>query len=247
MKSCRECGEYFPIEKYSRNYTNMHSGREYRQSVCRGCTREQDLARRTLGKQHARPESGRPCECCGRISKLFLDHDHSTLEFRGFICRECNSGIGYLGDDAAGVERALEYLIRARSFAQTIDTPIKKDGVRNIPARRPTGHADCQAMQTDIQWTIGFSGADEAAGHDAVRTGEFRQDLCCNTQEPRSSVQSPNPRRIPRFRRVGSRVLKRARGETLQERAVDARTDHGHVPLAGEPERGLPGTAPMQD
>ena len=51
------------------------------------------------------------CDCCGRIfDQLVLDHDHETLEFRGFLCHACNTGIGKLGDNLDGLERAMTYL-----------------------------------------------------------------------------------------------------------------------------------------
>lgn len=54
------------------------------------------------------------CECCGRLTEevLCLDHSHITGDFRGWLCKACNRGIGSLGDDTAGVEKALAYLRR---------------------------------------------------------------------------------------------------------------------------------------
>ncbi len=54
------------------------------------------------------------CECCGRLpgATMHLDHDHRTGEFRGWLCGQCNLGLGALGDDAAGLEKALAYLRR---------------------------------------------------------------------------------------------------------------------------------------
>lgn len=60
------------------------------------------------------PTRPRPelCEAeCGRKA-THLDHDHATNMFRGWICHKCNVGIGMLGDDAAGVEKAIAYLRR---------------------------------------------------------------------------------------------------------------------------------------
>lgn len=59
------------------------------------------------------------CECCGRpawleTKNLALDHDHATGVFRGWLCVDCNLGIGKLGDTIAGVEKALAYLTRTR-------------------------------------------------------------------------------------------------------------------------------------
>ena len=53
------------------------------------------------------------CSCCGKETKhKVVDHDHATKKVRGLLCRACNSGIGSLGDDIAGVEKALAYLKR---------------------------------------------------------------------------------------------------------------------------------------
>jgi len=51
------------------------------------------------------------CECCGeKPIKWCLDHDHSTHEFRGWICERCNTGLGKLGDNIEGLTKALNYL-----------------------------------------------------------------------------------------------------------------------------------------
>jgi 5-methylcytosine-specific restriction endonuclease McrA len=41
------------------------------------------------------------------------DHDHDSKKVRGLLCRECNTGLGKLGDNEAGLLRALEYVRRA--------------------------------------------------------------------------------------------------------------------------------------
>lgn len=51
------------------------------------------------------------CAICGKpYSILSVDHDHKTGLVRGLLCKRCNSGIGMLGDDLAGVEKAFLYL-----------------------------------------------------------------------------------------------------------------------------------------
>jgi hypothetical protein len=43
---------------------------------------------------------------------LCLDHNHETGKFRGWLCDNCNTGIGKLGDTVEGLERAIAYLKR---------------------------------------------------------------------------------------------------------------------------------------
>ena len=85
-------------------------GKTYYVSACRPCHNERVAVVKKLKEKHPPPPPGTPCTCCGAIRKLFCDHQHATDEFRGYICRECNSGIGLLGDSPEGLQRALAYL-----------------------------------------------------------------------------------------------------------------------------------------
>ena len=84
------------------------SRRNYRRAVLRG---------KRSGRGYPEPtrKHALKCECCGRkVRTPHLDHDHATHKFRGWLCSQCNVGIGMLGDDAAGLRRALRYLERAK-------------------------------------------------------------------------------------------------------------------------------------
>ena len=55
------------------------------------------------------------CESCGvhrnKLKRgLNLDHDHETGKFRGWLCGNCNRGLGYLGDKVESVKMILGYL-----------------------------------------------------------------------------------------------------------------------------------------
>ena len=54
------------------------------------------------------------CAICGELPKdkyaLHIDHDHKTGRVRGLLCNSCNTGLGKLGDNVAGLRAALEYL-----------------------------------------------------------------------------------------------------------------------------------------
>ncbi len=52
------------------------------------------------------------CQMCEEYvgMSIHLDHCHVTGRFRGFICRSCNSIIGYAQDSIPRLKRAIEYL-----------------------------------------------------------------------------------------------------------------------------------------
>lgn len=53
---------------------------------------------------------GRACAICGGKDRLHVDHSHEDGHVRGILCGRCNPAIGLLGDNIAGLERALRYL-----------------------------------------------------------------------------------------------------------------------------------------
>lgn len=86
--------------------------------------RRKAITLRASRKRQGLPEPTRAvgfnCECCGiarsaLVRELHLDHDHATGAFRGWLCSRCNVGIGMLGDDIAGLKRAIAYLERVPS------------------------------------------------------------------------------------------------------------------------------------
>ena len=50
------------------------------------------------------------CEICGKSAKLSLDHDHKTQKIRGFLCNNCNKGIGFFIDDKKLLQKTIDYL-----------------------------------------------------------------------------------------------------------------------------------------
>lgn len=82
---------------------------------CKACIKKQTKLRNELKNKfnHLKTDV---CDCCGNIhhKSLVLDHDHDTLAFRGWICEPCNHGIGKLGDNIEGLEKALAYLRKTK-------------------------------------------------------------------------------------------------------------------------------------
>jgi hypothetical protein len=71
-------------------------------------TREENLILRMRGvKQTAKELRAAPGDINGKT--LHKDHDHTTGEFRGWLCYKCNTGVAALGDNVVGLERAIAY------------------------------------------------------------------------------------------------------------------------------------------
>jgi len=115
MKKCTKCLVLKPIKAYRvcRLYKGMSQG-EYYRSECREC--EKKVSKQLRQAKISASKKPKNCECCGKeYEYLILDHDHITGNFRGWICRNCNQGIGKLGDNLEGVNKAIKYLQSSHS------------------------------------------------------------------------------------------------------------------------------------
>ena len=122
--SCKDCGD--PLTKANCRYTGMmkaSTGEKYMDNICKPCSNRHTRVLRTLHKQHPTPPPGSKCDCCGRIAKLFLDHCHVRLTFRGYLCQACNHGLGQLGDCEEGLAKALAYLKQANARDTAPEAP----------------------------------------------------------------------------------------------------------------------------
>jgi len=61
-----------------------------------------------------REAQGNACALCLKANRLVVDHDHDTGLIRGWLCISCNGSLGVLGDNAAGLMRALLYVSAPR-------------------------------------------------------------------------------------------------------------------------------------
>ena len=129
-KECKSCGQVKPRSAFSKA-TARPDGL---QTQCKDCQRiskkswdannpdkrKDNYLRRTyditldeynelFAEQHG---------CCAICDKhqsevaksLHVDHCHDTGEVRGLLCFDCNIGIGKLGDNLEGLEKAVNYL-----------------------------------------------------------------------------------------------------------------------------------------
>lgn len=139
---CSVCGivkdntefPYYGAQFYNKGESHPWTGKRKRVNTnCFDCTSKKSKERTAIRKKFKGikpPEFGTPCECCGKpvyASKQDvpegvngtwvwqLDHCHETGDFRGWLCKQCNTGMGNLGDTLESIEKAKAYIIRAQS------------------------------------------------------------------------------------------------------------------------------------
>lgn len=116
MRTCSKCHKVFPatLEYFAKNTSTNTGGDKYLRPECKDCTnkaRKGCNAAKKLAGNPKYPDLGTPCHNCGRTDKkLVFDHDHETLEHRGWLCDNCNRSLGMLGDTIEGLERTILYL-----------------------------------------------------------------------------------------------------------------------------------------
>ena len=119
-KRCTACKEVLPETKENfhvavRNLSKDGSINEHLHNKCKPCNNNARNVQHFLTNLHGHKALGK-CACCGvdakdlRGEKLHLDHCHTTETYRGHLCSSCNRGIGLLGDDLEGLQRAIDYL-----------------------------------------------------------------------------------------------------------------------------------------
>ena len=110
MRQCRVCLKEKEDWCFDRHHRAPNAG--YKR-ICRQCKAQQQAVLYRLRRKHVKPALGAACEICGIESeRLCLDHDHSTQELRGFLCANCNKGIGMLKEDPEILAQAIGYLTR---------------------------------------------------------------------------------------------------------------------------------------
>ena len=109
-KRCKTCGEV----KLDSEFVKADGRHRATRNRCKVCHNHQHQIRKELKKENPVPPPGH-CQICGNYTdKWVLDHCHTGLTFRGYICTSCNSGIGLLQDDPDILERALNYIKKSK-------------------------------------------------------------------------------------------------------------------------------------
>ena len=117
-KTCSSCKTEFYLSE------GMHRSRSY----CKPCEAAHKRVINRLKKKH-KITVNQKCDCCGKsedeltvhygkngqpVSPWRLDHCHETREFRGWLCINCNTGLGRFYDDPDLMRKAISYLQKNR-------------------------------------------------------------------------------------------------------------------------------------
>ena len=113
---CNDCGIVQPVD----NFQHLPSGEIKRK--CKSCRKKQKDLVDYLRTLHTYPDQNYLCPICQRSLKEIgrkgqkmlqswtLDHCHKNETFRGWICGNCNTGLGAFKDDVDRITRAKNYL-----------------------------------------------------------------------------------------------------------------------------------------
>lgn len=129
-----------------------HIPTSWNQRWCAECTRVRKYTRRVTAHglpailiETAFERQGKRCAICSKPfndlfntkdkKTLFIDHDHSTNQFRGLLCVRCNNGMSFI-DDATWFASAKKYVEDAISCEQPVfvNPQRVRKYVRNVPA-----------------------------------------------------------------------------------------------------------------
>lgn len=114
-RECPKCNKQKPLDRFWHPPENRYQTATGKAAWCYDCGNAYNSVVHKLKKENPYKNTENICDCCGIKSdkKLLLDHDHITGEFRGWLCRNCNVGIGNLGDNIEGLDQAIAYLRKA--------------------------------------------------------------------------------------------------------------------------------------
>ena len=114
-KVCSQCKKELPLSKaYFNENVNDKGVVDRFKHICRSCVSNNSRVIRELRK--VAPPVPECCELCNKPFRevkpkdIHLDHCHETQSFRGWLCKPCNVGLGMLGDNIEGLNKATDYL-----------------------------------------------------------------------------------------------------------------------------------------
>jgi len=118
---CKLCnGKHLRNAKHLKQKIRAKECPKYRSSNWSGLEKEERILQHLYGISKKDLETllehqENKCAICEKKlgedrSKINVDHCHVTNQVRGLLCSGCNTGLGHLGDNLAGLQKAVAYL-----------------------------------------------------------------------------------------------------------------------------------------
>ena len=107
-RTCKKCQEEKTMDNFGINVST--TSKTYYKHTCKDCRGKQKETLRKLHSENKKPEKAICPICNGTDKKMVLDHNHTTNEFRGWICNDCNNALGKFKDSIEILNKAINYL-----------------------------------------------------------------------------------------------------------------------------------------
>ena len=134
QRVCYQCKETRNILQYS-TVNKDNFGRAFTKKICNPCVRENQKIIRRLRNLYE-PMKPDHCMLCENPSDVLeVDHCHITGQFRGWLCKNCNTGLGKFFDDSQFLIKAIEYLHKD-------PVPIPEQQQLTLPLEEPSNEME---------------------------------------------------------------------------------------------------------
>jgi hypothetical protein len=116
-KVCVKCNKEVPLSEYG-----TCSGGNYLRTECKACNKILSKTVKNIKKSVVAPSKNYCCPICNKTEAEVAgkggkkagawccDHDHTTNEFRGWLCHQCNRLLGGAKDNVEILKAAISYL-----------------------------------------------------------------------------------------------------------------------------------------
>ena len=109
QRVCYQCKKTKNILEYG-TVNKDNFSRAYTKKICNNCARKNQKIIRRLRNLYEAMKPDHCMLCQAKSDVLEIDHCHITGQFRGWICKNCNTGLGKFLDDSQFLIKAIEYL-----------------------------------------------------------------------------------------------------------------------------------------